>query len=52
MWLFLAGLLEKLGLAWWQHHEQEANDPEVLERKEAAEMDKPPGPWSDTVKRL
>jgi len=26
MWLFLAGLLEKLGMVWWSHHEAEETD--------------------------
>jgi len=52
MLLFLAGLLEKLGLAWWEHHEEEANDPESLERKEASDMAKPHGPWDDIVRKL
>lgn len=43
MWLFLAGLLEKAGLAWWEHHEateadNAANNVDALNKSDLDEI--------------
>lgn len=48
MLLFLAGLLEKLGLAWWEHHESEeadnaANNVDALDK---SDLDSMRGKWT------